>query len=365
MKKFFTETVTLEGILPDMPVTLDVTEGDYLSFAQAVDVLLPENTEIVTNSDGTLTYIIDGVEVPLSVLEGKVIELNPEVGPQDISSVTLSGGGSAQPFDLGSIGPGVDLTDLLPPTALSFDEFTDEEITPFIDDEDSTPDIDVIFDIPLDPMSGAPSVDVNVSAVLESALPGGSNMGSGADETSGVLNISTGEDTIGSVVINGFDVTAGGTVITDFGVLTVSVDADGNYSYSYRLTAAINHPDNPDFGSNEGRSDDFTVIITDGDGDTASDDFVIGILDDGPSAVDDGVTQAVEDMPVDIDVFANDAQGADGVDLATGVAVVADSLSGTGTLVYNDDGTFTYTPGTAEAGVVTFEYTITLSLIHI
>ena len=189
MKKFFTETVTLEGILPDIPVTLDVTEGDYLSFAQAVDVLLPENTEIVTNPDGTLTYIIDGVEVPLSVLEGEVIELNPEVGPEDISSVTLSGGGSAQPFDLGSIGPGVDLTDLLPPTALSFDEFTDEEITPFIDDEDSTPDIDTIFDMPLDPVSGAPSIDVSGSAVSEDALPDGSNMGRGVSEISGILNI--------------------------------------------------------------------------------------------------------------------------------------------------------------------------------
>ena len=188
-------------------------------------------------------------------------------------------------------------------------------------------------------------------------------MGRGVSEISGILNIFTGEDTIGSVVINGVDVTTGGTVITDFGVLTVSVDADGNYSYSYRLTAAIDHPDNPDFGSNEGRSDDFTVVVTDGDGDTASDDFVIGILDDGPFAFDDAFMQSSENTDVtgnllagngsEVDVFGADGQG------NVAVVLVDGSLMGDGELTVNADGTFTYTPGTAEAGVVTFEYTIT------
>ncbi len=59
-----------------------------------------------------------------------------------------------------------------------------------------------------------------------------------------------------------------------------------------------------------------------------------------------------------IDVFTNDQGGADGTLVST-VAVVAGSLTGTGVLLNNGNGTFTYTPGVGEQGVVTFQYTIT------
>ncbi|WP_189429036.1 Ig-like domain-containing protein, partial [Halomonas urumqiensis] len=73
----------------------------------------------------------------------------------------------------------------------------------------------------------------------------------------------------------------------------------------------------------------------------------------------DAVTQAQENDPVLVDVLANDEVGADGVDLTTGVAVVAGSLTGSGDLVYNDNGTFTYTPAAGEEGDVSFQYTLT------
>jgi len=63
--------------------------------------------------------------------------------------------------------------------------------------------------------------------------------------------------------------------------------------------------------------------------------------------------------------LGNDTRGADGVNPATGVAYVAGSLrlDGVATdpakLVYNGDGTFTYTPAAGEQGTVTFQYTIT------
>ncbi|WP_422668238.1 retention module-containing protein, partial [Billgrantia lactosivorans] len=73
-----------------------------------------------------------------------------------------------------------------------------------------------------------------------------------------------------------------------------------------------------------------TVTVTDGDSDVISDNLatdlsgVVTIVDDMPQAVDDTATQAEENAPV-----------------------------------YNDDGTFTYTPTAGEEGVVSFDYTIT------
>ncbi|PSJ39275.1 hypothetical protein C7H85_19260, partial [Zobellella endophytica] len=69
--------------------------------------------------------------------------------------------------------------------------------------------------------------------------------------------------------------------------------------------------------------------------------------------------QANENEPVTIDVFANDSAGADGVDLASGVALVAGSLTGSGSLVYHHDGSFSYTPAAGEQGEVRFQYRLT------
>lgn len=163
-----------------------------------------------------------------------------------------------------------------------------------------------------------------------------------------MIAIDTGNDTIGSLVINGEDVTNGGTVTTSKGVLTVT-PVVGGYEYSYELTDnTLTDPD----------SDSFDVTITDGDGDTASTSITIEIADDTPTAVDDTATQIQEDAPVTVDAFANDTPGADGVALDQ-IALVDGTLSGTGSVAYNGDGTFTYTPGPGEEGTVTFDYTIT------
>src|SRR5690606_7676118 len=71
-------------------------------------------------------------------------------------------------------------------------------------------------------------------------------------------------------------------------------------------------------------------------------------------------TQAAENQAVTIDVFDNDVAGADGVDLDNEPAgsVTWSNLTGLGVLVYNNDGTFTYTPASSETGTVTFDYTI-------
>jgi VCBS repeat-containing protein len=196
--------------------------------------------------------------------------------------------------------------------------------------------------IPTISTSGGDSVD-------EAALSVGSNPSSPNETTAGSININS-PDGIGKLVVNGVNVTNGGTVVGADGTLTVTHNADGTYSYSYTLSGPT---------TNDAAGDNFSLTVTDGNGDTASTTLHINIADDVPTANNDSATQGVENAPVTVNVIANDVQGADGVNLATGVHVVSGSLSGDGQLHYNGDGTFTYTPGAGEQGDVTFQYTIT------
>ena len=89
--------------------------------------------------------------------------------------------------------------------------------------------------------------------------------------------------------------------------------------------------------------------------------MTIAINDDGPTAVNDGPYSPAEDTAIDIDAKGNDVSGADGVDWANGgetASVYVSSDPGKGTVVYNGDGTFTYTPTAGAEGDDSFKYTI-------
>ncbi|WP_184143709.1 DUF5801 repeats-in-toxin domain-containing protein, partial [Shinella fusca] len=128
---------------------------------------------------------------------------------------------------------------------------------------------------------------------------------------------------------------------------------------------------------NQGISLQLSVTATDGDNDTVThtskvpligkDSSFLSFDDDGPTAVNDSATQVAgdENKPVTVDVKSNDAQGADGVDwdnIPSGSVTSTTPMNGSnpaaGSLVYNGNGTFTYTPGAGEQGTVTFDYTI-------
>jgi VCBS repeat-containing protein len=190
--------------------------------------------------------------------------------------------------------------------------------------------------------------------------PSGSQFDGNAEATSGTITFNS-PDGVGNVTVAGAVLTpgalpqlvssnaTGSLVVTAYAYNPVT--GIGSITYVYTL--------NDNTLNTNGESLSFPVVVTDLDGDVASDSLIIKIVDDAPLAANDSGTQQSENAPVSINVFVNDTPGADGINLATGVSVVAGSLTGAGALAYSNNGIFTYTPAPGEEGVVTFQYVIT------
>ncbi|MBQ0933626.1 Ig-like domain-containing protein, partial [Ideonella alba] len=170
----------------------------------------------------------------------------------------------------------------------------------------------------------------------------------GFDPTTGHYETSTPEDTPVSGTIKGTDVDGDTLTFTldeppTHG--TVTVNEDGTWTYT---------PD-PNYNGD----DSFTVIVDDGNGGTAIAvvDIVVDPVNDNPTAVDD--TFAVtEDTPVSGNVLTNDSD-TDGDPIVVKEFAVdtngdgtpevfqpgqTATIPGVGTLIINEDGSFTFTP---------------------
>ncbi len=194
--------------------------------------------------------------------------------------------------------------------------------------------------------------------------------GGGADSTEYELNISAGATGLADtatgeavVLVMNNGVVEGRTAISDELVFTVSVNDDGDVTVDQLRAVAHLDDTNPDDPVSLANDDliTLTATVTDNDGDTDSATIGIGnnvvLEDDGPTANDDAGSQTGEDQPITVDVLANDEAGADDVDDAN-VSYVDGTLTGSGELVYNGDGTFTYTPAPGETGDIFFDYQI-------
>ncbi len=206
--------------------------------------------------------------------------------------------------------------------------------------------------------SGLPPTGSNPAGTGEIADGDPDNESNQSEITSGTITFST-PDGFGSLTINGTVITGVGQVIQltqgDF-IVTGFDKVNGTLNYDFVL-------DTNTIGNNAQNGGNTSIVLTvqvfDIDGDNQSKPFTITIIDDAPIARDDSYTQTAENADVTGNVTGNDTPGADGPAAGGPVALVAGSLSGTGQLTLNPNGSFTYKPGTGELGPVTFQYTYT------
>ncbi|ALR20436.1 beta strand repeat-containing protein [Sphingobium baderi] len=204
--------------------------------------------------------------------------------------------------------------------------------------------------------------------VFENDLAEGSSPDAAALAQTGSFTLSA-LDGVSTITVGGQSIFANGaftgaTISNAYGSLQITgftpvIGADGDViggevSYTYTLNDnTLLHT-----GGNDGSlTESFAVIVTDTDGSTDNASLDIRVVDDVPVANDDSATQPSENAPVLINVFANDVAGADGVNLASGV--VLESAAAKGTVVYQGNGVFLYTPAAGAEGQDSFTYTIT------
>jgi large repetitive protein len=126
------------------------------------------------------------------------------------------------------------------------------------------------------------------------------------------------------------------TVNTTTSKGTLTFNSDGTFGYT----------PNPDFNG----SDSFTYTITDGDGDidTATATITVNSVVD---TVDDSLTTA-EVTPRSINVLNNDR-------FRAGAQLTGTTQPSNGSVLFNSDGTVTYTPNSGFIGTDSFVYTVT------
>ncbi|WJI83638.1 VCBS domain-containing protein [Mesorhizobium sp. C374B] len=286
---------------------------------------------VILIKDGALnvpTFIIGDVEVPRVALLAALEASHVDVAFGADGSISAGPGGApgsaGGDFTIppGGIGDGFDLSALLPPTDLQFGRLEPRELTIGVREEDTTPTIDI----------GSGFV------VNEAALSDGTDPASTAEQVSGTFNIVSG-DGIGTLVIDGVDVTNGGSVAGQYGTLVVTGNPTNGYSWIYTLADnTLDHHDNSSTGTTEGVSDSFAVVVTDTDNDPATATLNIGVLDDGPTLSVQATAQAAQLLSVELDETVGgdrynsgeteDAGGNANTDDGVGLAQVTTGLAG-------------------------------------
>ncbi|MDD3937830.1 retention module-containing protein, partial [Rhodoferax sp.] len=344
------ETIRTVG---DVQVELLMEDGSLLAVAPNQVLRLDEN---VSESDQRPTAQDSAIGAPAATADTVLQALERGTDLSTELEATAAGLGGVGGADGGSsfvqllrIVEGVD--------PLSYDySYTAPDLLP---DLESNPETIVNTPPTILVGDGGLVADNAVADVYEPALDsGGSNAAGLGEFVQGKFLVSDpeGVDSLVSVTINGTVIPMGSLVDTEVvgesGVLTItSFDpATGLATFEYKLTGpTVDVADQPE-------TETFTFTTTDGEFTSNTATITLTVVDDVPEAKTDVATPE-EDAPVIIDVFANDVAGADGVNLATGVVLASEPSKGS--VVYNGDGTFTYTPTAGQEGADSFTYTIT------
>ncbi|WP_445571482.1 retention module-containing protein [Pseudomonas sp. E102] len=211
--------------------------------------------------------------------------------------------------------------------------------------------------------------------VQENNLDDGSSPDTSALTQNGTFTV-TALDGVQSLSVGGITVVSGGvaagfpqSITTALGnTLTVTGfnAATGVVSYSYTL---LDNEAHPNASGTNSLGEQFTVVVTDDNGTTATGNLDVNIVDDVPNAVDDSNTGTASESSLTLtgSVLPNDTQGADQV---ASDPITPGTFTGTyGTLVLNADGSYTYTLNASDtdfkglngggSGTETFTYTLT------
>jgi len=352
-------SITMTGqLLADQAVPVNVDEAQTPSQAQLTDV-------------EQIQQAIAAGEDPSKTAEATA------AGPNAPTGNTGELGGGHSFVLLTEVGGRVDPIIGFPTAGFNgIPEFPEYRRDADIDNGDDTPAPVVVPPPPVNNpviLNGLNGADGELN-LNEANLPDGTAANPGALTQSGNFTVSA-ADGLNSLSIGGINVIVGGvpigfpqSITTQLGnTLTITGynAATGTVSYSYTLNGNETHAAGD--GVNN-LSEQFTVIATDSNGDSATGTLDVNITDDVPKAFDDANGIASETLlTLTGNVLTNDIQGADRV--PTG-PVTPGTFTGTyGTLVLNADGTYTYTLNTSDAdfkaltgggnGTETFAYTIT------
>ncbi|KZK76179.1 Poly(beta-D-mannuronate) C5 epimerase 5 [Pseudovibrio sp. W64] len=193
----------------------------------------------------------------------------------------------------------------------------------------------------------------NTDDVYESGLASGTEAGQTITQTAGPMNIQSGSSPLQTLEVCDpsqniwIDVTSGGQITTPHGTYTITTNPDGTYSWAYTLNASGDH-------SNSTLQDFLKVRVTNEEGNQATGDITINIIDDAPLIdITDTPASVAEGNTLNGTWSLN--PGADGVTQIT-VSVsgeadqtisLSDNTSATftlpkGTLTVNPDGTYSF-----------------------
>ncbi|MES0868139.1 beta strand repeat-containing protein [Pseudovibrio sp. SCP19] len=346
------------------------------------------NTTQITLADGTLLIIQGHSENPPSIeIENQILtaqeiqtafaaarNAEPSAGPEASSGPSsgsepssgnnepqsplpanedLTGSGNDfEPIPI-AVQPSFPITPLLFPSERS-EEFLERD---FGDGAFESNEPIISSADPSDPTVRPAFFEGNTDDVYEAGLATGSNAGQAVTQTAGPMNIQSGSSPLQTLEVCDptqdiwIDVTNGGQIITPHGTYTITAHPDGTYSWTYTLDAAGDH-------SNNAQQDMLKVRVTNEEGNQATGDIAINIVDDEPLIdITDNPAQVAEGDTLTSSWSLN--PGADGVTHIT-VSVPGETdqtiaLSGNtsatftlpkGTLTVNPDGTYSFEAAT-------------------
>src|SRR4051794_3011081 len=368
------QVLTANAGIVNLPAGVAMSDIHVVGRDLVID--MPDGTHMVIPNGAVFVpdLSIGDVAVPASNVAALLVDSEP----QPAAGNTPSSGGNFA-VDVPPLDPGVPLGDLIPPTELGYQppEFRPEG--GFVDREPT-----VVIVTPDNPAGAVAAHDQVSEAGLPartidgSAEPEGSNSASDIEGTAGTI-VFVAQDGLDSVTVNGVEITSasvGQTIQGEFGVLTItSVNlANGQIGYTYLIS------DNTNPGG-DGHHDDFSVVVTDSDGDVATATLTVDIIDDAPTANNDTDSVDVQTGTAAgnvVTAVGTTNSGADtvGADNAHVTGLSSNNVSGHadndaaggfvvdgqfGTLTMNADGSYTYVlhEGAAGGSSDVFTYTLT------